>query len=78
MSLSTGAKLGPYEVVGPLSAGGMDTEGRMNRRRFLGNGIAASAAAWIDPEVGSSELPGTRANRKSFRVRRFVGAFGLD
>jgi hypothetical protein len=23
MSLSSGAKLGPYEVVGPLSAGGM-------------------------------------------------------
>ncbi len=40
----------------------------MNRRRFLGNGIAASAAAWIDPEIGSSELPGTQKPDRPKRV----------
>jgi len=40
----------------------------MNRRRFLGNGIAASAAAWIDPEIGSSELRGTQKPERPKRV----------
>jgi Isochorismatase family len=43
--------------------GGQNEQKTVSRQR-----IAASAAAWIDPEIGSSELPGTQKPDRPKRV----------
>ena len=49
MTLSPGAKLGPYEILAPIGSGGMSARGDASRRRRIsvssrrGWGPAASA-----------------------------------
>jgi hypothetical protein len=45
MTLSPGSRLGPYEIVSPLGAGGMGKFYRMCERRLQRTGVALSRSA---------------------------------
>ena len=60
MSLSAGTKLGPYEIVAPLGAGGM---GEVSRARYTSPIPPAPRGATISE--GPSLLPGARGISRS-------------
>ncbi len=66
MTISAGARLGPYEILSPLGAGGM---GKVYRR-FTCSGI------WLrDSEAGPAKLESSRSRRFGRRRRDTAALF---
>jgi hypothetical protein len=45
MTVAAGSKLGPYEILSPLGAGGMGEEGRKSRHRSMRGEFTESSSA---------------------------------
>lgn len=58
MNLSAGTRLGPYEIVSPLRAGGMGEIYRANDTRLDRIGAILDSEAPVDPTVHASFCTG--------------------
>jgi serine/threonine protein kinase len=73
MALSSGSKLGPYEILAPIGAGGMGEVYRARDPR-MGREVAIKVAAARDPRMGREVAIKVAAEQFSERFSREVHA----